>query len=325
MKPFILISLFQISFFITIFPPGSSSAQIRMDKITSYIYPEVNEVKPNLPSPFVSTEGDEYVLAVTKDSAFAIIPVTLSNDRGICKQLIVDTLDFPTLAKTGLHSLKELKQTVSITGRSIDEITRLARPGALSQAGFLGVDEDIISVIEADNAIVNQMGFTHPQLAKPLFHILNMMETDLNLERWNLSRHRWENIQYFYYNDEKVYLDVEDTKGGQKSIFDDGIEGGFYIQIWGELNDVEKKLLKERFPTLNTEELNTLQTQLSSMDIGEIQPQYIMRYGFYEGHTFWRADPIAISYIFGFKTLPELLDLFGDRLYDLLFKEFIEQ
>ncbi len=51
-----------------------------------------------------------------------------------------------------------------------------------------------------------------------------------------------------------------------------------------------------------------------------MQPQYIMRYGFYEGHTFWRADPIAISFIFGFKSLEELDVIFEGKLFKTLYR-----
>ena len=86
-----------------------------------------------------------------------------------------------------------------------------------------------MSIIKADNLIVKKLKLTHPQLAKPLFHVLNMMDEDLALNRWNMAKHKWENIHHFYYNGRKVFIDAEDTKGGQLSIFDDNIEGGFYI------------------------------------------------------------------------------------------------
>lgn len=49
-----------------------------------------------------------------------------------------------------------------------------------------------------------------------------------------------------------------------------------------------------------------------------MQPQYIMRYGFYEGHTFWRADPLALSFIFGINSLEELDKTFEYRLPDIM-------
>ena len=252
------------------------------------------------------------------------MPVSLSNDRKICKQLIVDTTEFPQLAKTGLHSKERLNQIKTITGRSLTEITELGHPNGLSTSGFMAQDENIISVIKADNRIVTQLGLTHPQLAKPLFHVLNMMDADLALNRWNMAKHRWENIQYFFYNKQKVLVDAGDTKGGQKSIFNDTIEGAFHIKLWREFDAREIQFLEKHYGHLPTPELEQLKTQLSVINTGEMQPQYIMRYGFYEGHTFWRTDPIAISFIFGFKNLNELDIIFEGELYKVLTGHFIE-
>ncbi len=129
------------------------------------IYPDVNDERPDLPSPFVDTENEEYVLDVTKDGKYAIMNVTLSDDRDICRQLVVNDADFPTLAKRGIHSKEELAQTTTITGRSLSEINDLARPRGLSYDGFLAEDEDILAVISGDNQRVKIMDLTHPQMA----------------------------------------------------------------------------------------------------------------------------------------------------------------
>jgi len=293
-----------------------------LDTIPYAIYPEVLPDPPDLPSPFQTNNGKEYVIAVTKMNQYAIIEVTLTNTREICQQLIIDSIDFPHLAKTGLHSEVELNKTKEITGRSLDEITSLARPNALSQAGFLAADEDIISVLKGDNQIVKKIGLTHPKMAAPLFHVLNMMDTDLALERWNMAKHKWENIHHFWYHEKKVYVEVEDTKGGQKSIFDDQIEGGFFIKLWRPFTQEEMIELEACFSHLTSEALDQLKKSISSMNIGEMEPQYIMRYGFYEGHTYWRADPIAISFIFGLKSLEVLNQIFEGKLDQVLMQHF---
>jgi hypothetical protein len=295
-----------------------------VDSIPFIVYPEVMDTIPNLPSPFTTRNGGEFVVAVTKENKYAIIDVTLSNDRDICPQLIVDSIDFPHLARTGLHSVERLNNIQAITGRSLSKITELARPNGLSQAGFMAHDEHIIAVLKGDNQMVQSLGLKHPQLAKPLFHVLNMMDIDLSLNRWNMNHHRWENIQYFYYNQEKVYVEAEDTKGGQKSIFNDDIQGGFYIKLWRAFNSEEVQYLNEVYGYLSESELNELKQKLRTINTGEIQPQYIMRYGFYEGHTFWRTDPIAISFIFGLKSLEELDKLFEKRLLEVLTCHFVE-
>ncbi len=317
-RPVVTVVLLSIA--LSIAWSGTSSA----GSLPYAIYPEVNEKQPDLPSPFTDQARIEYVVAVTKDNRFAVIPVTLSNDRWICRQLVTDSEDFPTFARTGLHTDAELDKIKTITGRPLDEITRLGRPGGLSEGGFMAADETILSVIRSDNRLVRALGLTHPDLARPLFHVLNMMDTDLNLNRWNMARHRWENIQYFFYNGHKVYVDAGDTKGGQKSIFDDGIEGGFHIKLWRELEPEELKLLEKTYGDLSPARMEKFKQLLSFINTGEIQPQYIMRYGFYEGHTYWRADPIAITFIFGLKTLPEIEGAFPGMLHTTLTAHFTE-
>ena len=295
---------------------------IEIDKLGYTIYPQVNDSKPDLPSPFAATDNREFVVAVTKDNKYAIIPVTLGNEHWMCEQLVIDTVDFPYLANTGLHSEVELDRIKQITNRSLEEITRLGLPNVLSQAGFMAEDENILSVIKADNRTVSRMGLTHPQMAKPLFFILNMIDIDLSLNRWNMARHKWENIRYFYYNGHEVHVESEDTKGGQLSIFQDNLQGAFYIKIWRNINSAEMQILKSKYEHLSSGQFDTLTTLLRSMNTGELEPQYIMRYGFYEGHTFWRTDPIAIAFIFGLKTLPELEDIFENKLYQKLTEHF---
>lgn len=281
-------------------------------------YPEVNDKRPDLPSPFISEEGEEYITAITKEGKYALIRATPGNDWGICKQLIVDTVDFPELAQTGLHSEDRLNKLKTITGWSLDTVTELGRPGRLSQGGFLAEEETILSVLKGDNELVSRMSLSHPQLARPLFHVLNMMDTDLELNRWNMAIHQWDNIRAFYYNGQKVQIEAHDTKGGQRSIFNDGIQGAFFMIIWRDLSEAEHQFLKERYAHLSNEQMEAFITRLSKFTTGEMQPQYIMRYGFYEGHTFWRVDPAAMAFIFGFKSLEELDGIFEGKLDEVL-------
>lgn len=294
-----------------IFAQGQS---LQVGEANYKIYPDVLDKKPNIDSPLLLKDGREFVLAVTKDEKYAIIPVELKEDNGICNPLVVDIEDFPTLATTGLHNREQLLKTKTITGRSVDEITMLGQPGELSTGGFMADDEDIISVIFGDDLLVEEMGFTHPDISKPLFHVLNMMSFDLSINRWNMARHQWENIVYFHYHGKIVNVEAYDTKGGQLSIFDDRLKGGFHIKIWHELNNAEEAFLQKHYGHLNKEDYDAFKQQLTFLNIGEMQPQYIKRYGFYEGHTFWRADPVAIAFIFGMLNLNELYQVFEGKL-----------
>ena len=56
------------------------SNYVQVDSIPYKIYPQVNDTKPELPSPFITNDDKEFVVAVTKEEKYAIIQVTLSND-----------------------------------------------------------------------------------------------------------------------------------------------------------------------------------------------------------------------------------------------------
>jgi hypothetical protein len=305
----LLLALFAMSLMLS-----KSMGQIKNANPQGYnSYPEVNVVKPDLPSPFEFL-GREYVIAVTKAGEFAILDVTLGNDRAICQQMVFDTIDFPQLKQTGLHDEENLMGIATITGWTLDTINLLGLPGGLSHAGFMDYGEDIISVIAADNQVVKLLALTHQQMAKPLFHVLNMMDHDLALNRWNMAKHSWENIESFFYNGREVKVIAYDTKGGQKSIFNDGIQGAFHIKLWREPTETEKNYLKQHYQHLTKNEFKEFLELLSFINVGEMQPQYIMRYGFYEGHTFWRAEPLAIAFIFGLRPLEKMDSTFLHEL-----------
>ena len=67
-----------------------------------------------------------------------------------------------------------------------------------------------------------------------------------------------------------------------------------------------------------------LEKNLFKISFSEMAPYYIMRYGFYEGHTEYRTDPIAVSFIFGLKSLEEIDRAFDGNLYEALTKHFQE-
>jgi hypothetical protein len=266
------------------------------------------------------------VVGRTAKNRWAIIPVMLENSEKKGRQLMVDAADFPALAAGGLHSEKELQATQSITGRSLAEITALGRPGALSTKGFMAADEDVLSVLRGDNRLVSAMKLTHRELARPLFHVWNMIGTDLDLGRWDMAEHRWQNMQSVLYHGKTVRLNAGDTKGAQISIFADSFDSGsFWIEISRDLEAGEKAFLASMYRHLPAEQRDVIIKRLSGMQIGEMEPHYIMWYGFYEGHTDWRADPLAIAFIFGLRSLEEIEKAFPGRLYEVLTKRFTRE
>ncbi len=277
---------------------------------------------PEFSSPYKTEDGREIVVILSGDSNHRLITVTVENGKqlnyeqrqwGKGRQLYVDAEDFPTLAKTGLHSDVELERIKMITGRSIVEITELGRPGRLSGAGFMAADEDIISVLGGDNRLVKKLGLIHPQMARPLYHVWNMILRDYELKR---SGRFWE--QCILYNEKKVFIKAEGSKGWQESLFQDEIMGMYQMKMWRELEPEEKAFLSDKYSDLGEVRMKELQKKLSHINTGEMVPYYIMRYGFYEGHIDYRADPIAISFVFGFKSIQEIEASFPGKLYEAL-------
>jgi hypothetical protein len=289
------------------------------------LFPEVITEAPEIPSPLLTKDGEEIVTCFTRDGSYFLIPVTIENGEpldyasnqwwGKGNQLAVDSLDFPTLARTGLHSTAELDRTESITGRPVAEITRIGRPDAHSQAGFMGAREDIVSVLKGDNDLVRQLRLTHPQCATPLFRVFNLiLAVKKDSERANVGG--------ILYNGRRVLLGFGGAKGWQESIFDDEILGYWQIELQRELDPEEKSFLAKRYADLSDEGMAALIEKLSYIHTGEMVPYYIMRYGFYEGHTSYRADPIAIASVFGLRSLEEIESAFDGSLHEVLTTHF---
>ena len=115
---------------------------------------------------------------------------------------------------------------------------------------------------------------------------------------------------------------AEKSKGWQESLFDDEILGMYQFEVWRELDQDEKAFLRKKYSYLTEQQITEFFKKLSYIHTGEMVPYYIMRYGFYEGHTGWRVDPIAIAFIFGIRTLEELDEGFRGRLDRALAQHF---
>jgi hypothetical protein len=69
--------------------------------------------------------------------------------------------------------------------------------------------------------------------------------------------------------------------------------------------------------------MDALVRSLTRIRTGEIQPHYVMWYGFYEGRTPWRTDPIAIAFVFGLKTLEGIEAAFPGQLDRVMRARFV--
>jgi hypothetical protein len=99
----------------------------------------------------------------------------------------------------------------------------------------------------------------------------------------------------------------------------------YHLEFSVELDKDEQAVLQERYSNLSDEQMTDFQKMLSHIHTGEMVPFYIMRYGFYEGHTGYRADPIAISLIFGLRSLEEIDKAFEGNLYRALTEHFTKE
>jgi hypothetical protein len=317
----------------TAIPPEAFSSHACRQQIPYPLYPDVFDKRPTIPSPYLTEEGTEILTAILKNGKYVLMPVTVENGKplhysykvgsvyGKDQQLHVNRGDFPTLARTGLHSEAELDAKDMVTGMPVDVITYIGRPWRFSGAGFMAEDEDIISVLKGDNNLVRKLGLTHPQMARPLYHVWNMLLQEIECGKLR----RFSGVQCFFYNGNKVTLRAESMKGWQISIFHDEIRGRFDIDVQRTLAAAERAFLRGKYPHLSDTQMAELEEKLTRFHFSEMVPYYIMRYGFYEGHTDYRADPIAIACIFGLKSVEEIENAFQGSLYRTLINHFTEE
>jgi len=296
----------------------SAAATITVGGREYPLHPGSLAERPACASPLVLPDGREVVLIYTLADRFALADVSPPDAAERDRQRRVDAADFPALARSGLHDSSELAAMRTITGRSLAWITELGRPGRLSDDGFFAEDEDVLSVMAADDATVRALGLTHAGLARPLFHVWNLIQLDLALGNWNMGEHRWGNVRALHYRGGAVQVEAHDTNGGQESIFADSLGGSFWIEIRRDLMPEEKAWLRARYGHLEAERLERLEGLLTGIVTGEMEAYYIQWYGFYEGHTPWRTDPVVIARIFGLRSLPEIEAVFPGRLDALL-------
>jgi len=277
-------------------------------------FPEYQTEKPDLPSPGMDRNGREVVLAKLQDSLYAWFDATVENGDtfdykkglyGKGNQLLADEMDFPAFARRGIHSDWELANTKTITGRSVSQITVDGRPGRSSGVGFMTADETILSVIAQDNHTVKNLGLTHPDLARPLFHIWNSARIN-GSENESIPANERMGITALVYNGNEVAVQMTGSRGWQESIFNDEILGTGHIEIRREPDSEEMEFLKQQYEQLTPEQFEGMKEKLTYLNIGEMVLFYINRYGFYEGHTDFRADPVTIAFIFGLRSVKEL-------------------
>lgn len=293
--------------------PRKTTAVVQGQVVSLYPNVEANELDG--PSPLTDDEGGTLLHVQLLGQRHAWVEAGLKAAQGQ-----IDAEDFPVLAARGVHDHEHLADTRQITGVPISQINDRAQPGALSSSGFLAAGEDVLITLMEDDRRVRALGLTHAQLAEPLFHVINVLDQDVGVVYRN---HSFDELVAIRYGGHHVFIKGEGTKGGQKSIFDDGIEGALDLDIWRPLSQEELCFLREAYPNLRYGAFSDLARRLSHLHTGEMEPQYIMRYGFYEGHTEYRTDPLTIAVVFGLKRLQEVEAAFKGRLPQVLTQPYV--
>ncbi|MBN3034956.1 MAG: hypothetical protein JW861_05175 [Bacteroidales bacterium] len=120
-------------------------------------------------------------------------------------------------------------------------------------------------------------------------------------------------------------MQAKGSRGWQVSIFPDEIQGRFDMDLHRELSASEMEVRNPLHTHLSVDQMHELTTRLTNIHFSKMAPYYIMRYGFYEGHTDHRADPVAIALVFGLKTPEEIEKAFPGILYETLTDHFTDK
>jgi len=327
----IVLVILVLSIFVGCHSVEDSGQTIQIRGKTYPTYPQQIKEKPSIPSP-VESNNETWILGKVNDGGFMIIPVTVKDGplnipchysfigRGM--ETYINSEDFPLLANKGLHDDEKLKSVTMVTGRLAKDITQIGRPQGASWSGFMAKDESLQSVLIGDNRLVKAMKLKHSDLAKPLFHIWNLVVVE---HEHNRMTYQGPSFISILYNGYEVVLNIRCTKCFQYSIFYDNLQCTYDMKIGRNLTQDEEAYIDKRYVRLPESQLAAIKMKLSEINVGEIIPYYIQRYGFYEGHTMWRADPLAIAFIFGIKSLEELEMTFPGNLNEILFQHYVSE
>jgi hypothetical protein len=294
--------------------------------------PEYYSIEPGITSPVISEKNRELVIVEMNNGLYSWFDATVENGEpfdykrnlyGKGNQLLADAEDFPGLARKGIHSEMDLCNTKIITGRSVSQTTIDGRPMGSSGTGFMAEDETIMSVIHADNQTVKKLQLTHPDIARPLFHLWNISREFEKFSTDTVTGEQHE-LAALVYNGKRVMIKITGSRGWQESIFNDEILGSGHIEIWRELNTKELEFLKKNYAHLSLDQFGKLRKMISYIHTGEMVFFYINRYGFYEGHTEYRVDPVAVVLIFGMRSIENVHKVCGGDLYGYFIKHFTQ-
>jgi hypothetical protein len=171
----------------------------------------------------------------------------------------------------GENATLVIEKLTEINGRTIAELEKDMRPGALSRGGFIGKDEKLLAVLVMDNRyVIEERKLTHQELAR---HLRVLGGIGLKLKAIAKKS------EPFVYHGRRFQISMMLSRGLQPSPFDDGTKSGTNATLF------------------NLDNRKSLQYAL-------LVPEMIARYGFYEGKgTPYRVDPRKVLEVLDFLPL----------------------
>jgi hypothetical protein len=154
----------------------------------------------------------------------------------------------------------------SIAGRTIKNLEKDMRPGAMSRLGFLGAEESLLGILAEDNRfVVENKKLTHQELARHL-HLAGAVAI----------KHAQKDPYEFLYHGKRFKVTGQTFKNTIDSPFDDGTRTNCAANVWNVATG-------------------------KTVSFSLLVPYMVERYGFYEGKgTTYRVDPRAILDVFDF-------------------------
>src|SRR5262245_45029782 len=149
-----------------------------------------------------------------------------------------------------------VRSLTEIAGRTIADLEKDMRPGALSRKGFLGQDERLLDVLARDNVyVVEELGLTHQELARHL-HLVGAI--GVARYREDVKARRKPEAKEFRYHGRKFKVKAACYRGYQDSPFQDDTKTNCDATVWNLDNGKQ-------------------------LTYSLLLPHMIERYGFYEG------------------------------------------
>jgi len=185
----------------------------------------------------------------------------------------------------GKNDTALIEKLTEMNERSIADLEKDMRPGALSRGGFIGKDEKLLAVLAMDNRyVVDERKLTHQELARHL-RILGGIGFKLKAVK--------QKSKPFLYHGRRFQISLMVARGLQPSPFEDGTKSGANVTLF------------------NLDNGKGLQYAL-------LVPEMIERYGFYEGKgTPYRVDPRKILEVLDFLPLKKIGRIGGDFIQHL--------